>query len=346
MEFENVYVDDNKEFLHYFPLNTSIDLQYSIELNNSPTQNKTINFFQSKYPNNLEINHVIPIVKHYELCESIFKNIKPIEKNDFNNIADKVFLYIERCGFNINKSKLMEYYDIPFEMYNIQDKTIYTQYNLHTLTRRPSNHFNGINFAALNKENGCREAFIPSNNLFLEIDFSAYHPYLASRLIGYDFKQPIYKEFSEFSGLELKYAKEEMFRNINGNINPKYKNWEFFIKLQKYIDELWDEFNNNGLIIHPISKHVFQKDKLENMNPNKLFNYYIQHCETVNNVLIIWDIIKILKNKKTKIVYYLYDSILLDVDEDEEDSLIEIRDYLKNKQLEFKTKCGETYDFT
>ena len=52
---------------------------------------------------------------------------------------------------------------------------------------RPSNKFKGVNYAALNKDNGCRESFIPRNSKFIEIDISAYHPTLASKLIGYKF---------------------------------------------------------------------------------------------------------------------------------------------------------------
>ena len=46
------------------------------------------------------------------------------------------------------------------------------------LTTRPSNKFNGVNYAALNKDNGCRKSFIPRNDKFIELDIGAYHPTL------------------------------------------------------------------------------------------------------------------------------------------------------------------------
>ena len=49
----------------------------------------------------------------------------------------------------------------------IDNGRVYTQYNLKTLTTRPSNKFKGVNYAALNKENGCRKAFLPTNDKFL-----------------------------------------------------------------------------------------------------------------------------------------------------------------------------------
>ena len=69
----------------------------------------------------------------------------------------------------------------------IEGEYVYTQYNLKTLTTRPSNTFNGVNYAALNKENGSRQCFIPRNDLLVELDISAYHPTLLAKLIGYDF---------------------------------------------------------------------------------------------------------------------------------------------------------------
>ena len=36
----------------------------------------------------------------------------------------------------------------------------YTEYNLYTSTGRPSNKFGGVNFAALNKEDGSRNSFV------------------------------------------------------------------------------------------------------------------------------------------------------------------------------------------
>jgi hypothetical protein len=73
--------------------------------------------------------------------------------------------------------------------FNIKDNKIYTQYNLYNFTSRPTNSFNGINFAALNKDNGSREAFIPQNDILFEFDYEAYHPRILAKLIGYEFEE-------------------------------------------------------------------------------------------------------------------------------------------------------------
>ena len=56
------------------------------------------------------------------------------------------------------------------------------------------------------------------------------------------------------------------------------------------------------------------------MNPQKLFNYYLQNLESATNVRILWDIMKdVLKGKNTKLVLYTYDSFLFDYDNKEKD---------------------------
>ena len=345
--YETIYVRNKKQFLHYFPLNNSLDISYYSPELNIP-QTSTQQYFYNLYPNNLEINKIIPIVKHYEWCEQIWEKYKeyiPLQRNKFNDKADIIFSYVEKNGIKTTPEIFSEYYDPQNRAFNIHFKTVYSQYNLHTTTRRPSNSFNGLNFAALNKENGIRKSFISSNDEFIEIDFNAYHPYLASQLVNYNFEDPIYETFSKYSGLDLKESKNEIFRNLYGKINQKYKDWEFFKKIQIYINKLWDIFQNEGFVKDEISGHIFYKDKLENMNPNKLFNYWLQLRETTNNVLILWEIIKMLRGKNTRIVLYTYDSFLLDVDNLEQEIIEKIYSLLQEKGLNFKIKSGKNYNF-
>ena len=82
------------------------------------------------------------------------------------------------------------------------------------------------------------------------------------------------------------------------------------------------------------------------MNPQKLFNYILQNLETSMNVLILWDIFCILKQYKTKLVLYTYDSFLLDVDDDEGEVLEKIRNVFKKYKLNIKETEGYDYNFT
>ena len=157
---DTLWVWGKKEFLHFYVHKDINDLSLL-----SPSyvreETKAHQFFQQKYQNKLDINKIIPIVKHYEACEKNYDNLKqyinePI--NEFyNNRVPLVFNAIERNGIQVDPQLFEDYFD-----QNRRDR-VYTQYNYRTTTTRPSNRFGGINYAALNKENGCRKAFIPRN---------------------------------------------------------------------------------------------------------------------------------------------------------------------------------------
>jgi hypothetical protein len=106
---------------------------------------------------------------------------------------------------------------------------------------------------------------------------------------------------------------------------------------------VWKQFNNDGSI--QVHDRTFNKDELGEMNPQKLFNYILQLLETLNNGRIIKDIIKILKDKNTKIVLYTYDAILIDLDTDENEVLEDIGNVFKKYKLEIKHSYGTNYDF-
>ena len=81
------------------------------------------------------------------------------------------------------------------------------------------------------------------------------------------------------------------------------------------------------------------------MNPQKLFNYLLQNLETSMNVRILWDIIQVLRGKKTKLVLYTYDSFLFDYDDNESYVIDDIKEVFSKYKLNIKTKTGYDYDF-
>jgi len=339
--YDTLWVWGKKEFLHLYARKNINDLSLSSP-NYEMETTRAHKFLQQKYPNKKDINRIIPIVKHYESCEKNYNNLKqyinePI--NEFyNDTVPLVFNAIERNGIQVDPQLFEDYFDKPGK------NKIYTQYNYRTTTTRPSNRFGGINYAALNKENGCRKAFIPGNDKFVEIDISAYHPTLAASLIDYNFNtEDIHGEFAKMYKVDYKKSKELTFKQLYGGVFKQYKHLEFFQKIEKYVSELWDKFENDGYIECPISNHRFKKDKLENMNPQKLFNYLLQSLETALNVTILWEIIKTLRGKNTKLVHYCYDSFLFDVDNSEEKVLNEIKLIFKKNKLNIKEVSGLNY---
>lgn len=337
---DTIYVRDKKEYLHFILNKNVIDItlknQYIPKLTNAHY------FLLNKFPNKYDINKIIPVTKHYEHCENMFSDLKnniELEYNKFyNNKVSLVFNAIERNGIKINTQEFEKHF------YKPDSDIIHTQYNFKTTTSRPSNHFHKVNFAALNKEDGCRRAFIPKNDKYIEFDITAYHPTILSNMIGYTFKNPdIHGEFAKMYKTDYQKSKQITFQMIYGGIFKQYKDLEFFKLTQQYIDKLWSEFNTKGFVECEISKFRFYKEKLEDMNPSKLLNYIIQQKETVYNTLILWNIIKLLRNKNTQLVLTCYDSFLFDFDENEEETLDDIRNVFRLKNLQIKEKTGYNY---
>ena len=346
-----IWVRDKKKTLYYLPIKNLYDVNL-IDTPYEPALTPTHIYFQNKYPEYKKINKLIPISKHYELCENIYNNVKhnfdkelPSYFEFYNNKATLAFFGIEKNGITINENIFYEHFKPNQSFYSIQDSKIYTNYNLYTTTRRPSNAFNGINFAALNKENGSRKSFIPQNHRFVEIDISAYHPHLAANLVGYDFRdQDVHQVFADMYGVSYDESKNLTFKQLYGGVFREYENLEYFQLIKQYINNIWEEFNNSGKVITPISGYCFEKSKLDNMNPQKLFNYILQNYESSNNVHILMDIHKLLKGKNTKLILYTYDSVLIDYD-DEEKLFNSIKNIFKKHNLKIKVKNGTNYDF-
>jgi hypothetical protein len=349
---ERVWVQDKKQALYYFPLKCLCDLSQLIPpyIQELP---KVYNHFYSKYPNYKETNKLIPVTKHYEKCEHIYNHVRSVLPKElpswfdfYNNKVVLAFFGIEKNGLKINKYEFDKHYELNQEFYSIQDDRIYTSYNLATTTRRPSNSFNGVNFAAINKDNGARRSYISSHG-YVEFDISAYHPTIVGRLLAYDFGDvDVHQAFADLYQTSYQEAKEITFKQLYGGVFKEYEHLEFFQQVKEFVATNWETFNNTGQVIIPISGYCFEKDKLENMNPQKLFNYMLQNIETAINTKILMDIHKLLRGRKTKIVLYTYDSFLFELGEDEEDIEIEINEIFKKYKLTTKTKKGYDYDFT
>ena len=73
--YDKLYVWGKKEFLHFYAHKNLIDLSLL-----SPTYErettKAHQVFQQRFKKKLDINRIVPIVKHYEICEKNYNNLK------------------------------------------------------------------------------------------------------------------------------------------------------------------------------------------------------------------------------------------------------------------------------
>ena len=337
---------DKKDTLFYFQIQSLLDVNLiSPTYIQEPTTAHSI--LAQRYSNKQDLNRIVPIGKHYEVSETTYNAVKHKFKQPlppyfefYNKWATLAFFGIEKNGIKIDKDEFEKHFDR-----NPEDEYVFTSYNLKTLTTRPSNKYDGINYAALNKENGCRKSFIPRNDEFVEYDISAYHPTLSGKLVDFDFgDDDIHKTFASMYGVDYKKAKELTFKQLYGGIFKEYEHLEFFQKIKTFIDNNWNEFNNSGKVIVPTSGYWFEKSKLDNMNPQKLFNYILQNLETATNICILMELHKVLKGKNTKLVLYTYDSFLFDLDKSEKLEK-EIENVFKKYEVNVKNSYGSNYDF-
>jgi hypothetical protein len=358
---ERVYILDKKwhsYFLNYDGLNI-VDIYYTmlnesgkVEDLNCYTNVHRDFYYKHKYLEN--VNSIIPISKHYERCECMFESILPYinKKTNLQWLHDYTVVYkwVEEQGIGINEKLFDKYYEPTWKANSIKDGKIYTKYNLFNITSRPTNAFNTVNFLALAK-GAPRSAFVPVNDIFVEFDFDGYHLRLIANKIGFELPQGIsihtylgqqYFNKKELTPEEYQESKKITFRQLYNGIEYEYKKIEFFNKVAVFIADLWETMQYSKYIELPNGRYFKELD----FNAQKLFNYYVQCLETVNNVKKLLKLKELLETKKSKVVLVVYDSILIDFSKEDGRELLDlVRDILQEDNYLVKVQLGKSYDF-
>ena len=342
---------DKKKALHWlYPLSDKLfDVNFLEPVDIKSLDNACISYYYSKHNTLSNVNCLIPISKHYEMCETIFNMALPIIKQytlsdttfQFNNFRTaNVFYNIETNGIKVDKNCFIDYYQgkLTNPQFSLNRSKIHTQYNLYTTTSRPSNTFNSINFAALHKDDGERTCFKPENDKFIELDFQGYHPRLIGEMIGFDFPKDknTYDVLGELLGVTQQEAKELTFKQLYGGVWSEYQSKPFFKDVLKYTDDMWDTYQYGKRLV--TENKIFMPDA--NMTRSKLFNYIVQSKETSTNVQLLELVFNKLEGKKTKLVLYTYDAFLFDYSNEDKgliQEIVNILDYPVN------IKQGKTY---
>ena len=339
-----VYTLDRKKLLHFLDLDNVIDVSMMsymrtgkvLELDNLNTT--AHDFLNMKFYKKKNINTVIPVLKHIEKCRKISTMLQ-------NNIEK----YSEYVNVSYNDEILNNLSFIEKNGLMTTEGKVFSEYNLYTSTGRPSNRFGGINFAALNKKDGSRKKFISrfKNGVLVEMDFDAYHLRLIADKINYEFPQgSVHEHMAQFYGVDYEEAKRLSFQYLYGyipedviQINP------YFSKVHDYIEGLWNIYKNDDFVESDIYKRRIYKENLLDMNANKLFNYTIQLMETENNMKVLSALIPEIREYKSKLILYSYDSFLLDFNiEDGLDYLMKVKNILEqDKKYPVKVSWGLNY---
>ena len=312
------------------------------------------NYYWRRHNNLQHVNSIIPIMQHLAMCQKIRQYAWPMIQNaklsesylTFNSLYPKTFAQIESAGLQVNQQ---------FAAQNlIHDGRVYSQYNYHTSTGRPSNARGGFNFAAMNKEDGTRSAFCSrfESGALVEMDFDSYHVRLIAKLIGYklpltsvhDYLGRFYFDTAELTAEQREQSKSITFRLLYGGIDREFLSIPFFRNVNNFVNDIWTQWKSKKRIHTAIDKRVISQEQFPDMNRFKLFNYYLQSLETEFSVRKLAQITELLQDYTTCLILYTYDSVLFDVNMSEAKQIIPaIRDILQHGKFPVKCKVGDIY---
>ena len=316
--------------MHYMGTNLPLDIEY-IDTN-------AHNFFNMRYYKKENINTIIPVLKHLEYCRKISQLLK-----------DTIEKYNQSVNMSYNDEVLDNLTYIESNGLQTTTELVYSEYNVYTSTGRPSNRFGGTNFAALNKKDGSRKPYISrfKNGVLVEMDYDAYHLRLIADKVDYKFpKGSVHEHMAKFYGCDYEEAKRLSFQYLYGHLpqdvvqlNP------YFSQVYDYIRDLWKDYKSKEFIVSDIYNRRIYKKNLSDMNANKLFNYTIQLMETESNMRVLTKLIPKIKDNKSKLILYSYDSFLFDFNmEDGLDYLKKVKEILEqDSKFPVKVSWGLNY---
>lgn len=305
------------------------------------------------------LNKIIPLTKHIELHQKNCEKINEIVDNIPEPLSLQVYTRLvgaitnlESNGIKVNRNLLIHYYGKRVIPFIDNDDLVYGNYNFYTLTGRPSNTFGNINFSAIDKSTGVRKSFIPRNDYFILFDYDSFHLNLIARIIQYKFDEDnlhtclgkYYYNKSTLTDEEYNETKKKNFKYLYGGIPKEIRDKiPFFASVQTFVFSMWREIKAKGYYTSPLTKRKIVLSAISNPNATKVFNYFIQLIETETNLIIIQRLENYLKDKKTKLILYTYDSFLFDIDKSDRKDVIENITKILNV-FPMKIYVGNNYD--
>jgi hypothetical protein len=282
----------------------------------------------------------IPIMKWSEVLREI---VGEWDIKHTNNWVDETMIPllsdIERKGIQVDTEKFIDRW--ANHQKHILLGNVFTEYNPYTITSRPSNRHGGINFSALNKKDGSREAFIPRDGkLFLQFDYDAYHVRIIGKLIKYKLPDTsVHQWLADQYGCDYGESKGRTFRILYGGVSDEDRKIPFFDKVDAFIRKMQEEAIENGYIQTPKGRKI-PLGWIEQPNAQKYFNYLLQATETEFNIEVMD---KLKKEGLPLPILYTYDSFLFEFDESEVETIKKIKSVLESYGFPIKADWGSDY---
>lgn len=299
-------------------------------------------------------NDTIPVTLHIEWIQQVIRHVNELWVS--NSLERAIRFYtnllsnlnrIEDSGIDIDSEKLKQFY-------GFESQKLYTEYNLFTITGRPSNSFGGINFAALPKHTGVREMITTHSDseILVEFDYKSHHLHLVADLVGYQFPDGNIHEYfgrqyfgvDELTSEQYEESKGVTFALLYGNMKKSDLDIPFFNRVDTYIKRLWRTYKRLGYVELPLSGRRLVFSDASDMKPNKLFNYLIQAHETETNSVVLSEVLLYLYSRKSKLILYTYDSFLFQFHRDDgKEFITEVSNTLSRGGIDVSVSYGNNY---
>jgi DNA polymerase I-like protein with 3'-5' exonuclease and polymerase domains len=339
---------NQKELRHLTNAVNVIDLATIIHLNNDviPIHREFYTMMIHQIKNQFKfknLHYSIPLTSWVETAEAFLQHCEHLHKRYEFTEQESAFQFI-------NQTTIPTLTSIERSGIQTIDGMVYSDYNIYTSTGRPSNAFGGINFAALNKNDGSREKFVSrfgENGTLVQFDYEAFHLRLAGKLMDYQlpptslhtYLAQQYYGVNEVTEEQYEESKARTFALMYGQSDDT-GGVEFFQKIKEYSSKLWDEYRQNGFVLSGTGRKV----TLVEASKNKVFNYMMQLTETEEAIQRVHDVCDFLKTLQSKVVLYTYDAILLDVPNTELDSMETVANILSAGGFPVRQYRGSNYD--
>jgi len=295
-----------------------------------------------------ELNDCIPLMKWYELLNTLPNLTLKTETNVRYSSAIRTLGRLEGAGVKVDREKFLDSFNFP-EHHLKKNSIVYTQYNPYTITGRPSNRHTGVNYSALNKSDGSRAAFVSRfpNGTLLQFDYESYHLRLIAGLIGFKLPTDIsaHHHFANIYGVDYETAKGITFRYLYGGLDDEARKIPFFQKVDEYIKGAYQKFVLSGRLTTPLYKREIHFGRIEGATEQKVFNYLLQALETEVNYMKISQLLDKLGDRMSRPILYTYDALLFDVHPIERDDILRIvKEVMEGGGFPVRIYEGTNYD--
>lgn len=332
-DYSPILDDKCKDFVSLYCGGKSLTDMCPPELKNDWSKIKTklkayqTSFRESKVDTDNCIFDLIPLhvlAKYAEIENKIIKHVlETHEKPDnytFLLSVQKLLKKIEKQPLNLAKS------DYP-------TRIVYKLFG--TKTGRLSTKSNSFPVLTIDKIK--RNVLLPTNDLFISLDYNNFEPRVMLHLLGHKQpKQDLYEWMSQkvFKGLTRDETKKRFFKWFY-NSNAEDPTLEKVFDRERITNKYWDGTE----ITTPFGRRI-KADRYHALN------YLIQSTATdlfLNQVLKLE---KALDGRKTLISSLIHDNIVLDVDKEDKSMISELIQVFSNTEFgEFKTSVEAGKNF-